>query len=576
METSRRPSAATIAAVALGLAVFALDILWLDRFRFGYLTEWDESGYLAIGLADVHALRGGGPFDLIDVVLAQNVQAPLVPLSSVAFDLLLGDGVDAGLVTEAAFHGVLVLATYGLARRLVSPWWAVLAALAAGSIPLAIDYARIFHFAVPAAAFMTASLWALLRADGLTRRRWAVATGVLLGLTVLARTMTVAYMPGIVVAAALPVLAAVDRRRERLLNLAVLGVTAVAVAALWYLPNIRSVGHYLLHYGYGVESTSYGAERSIASAGYWTRELRFLVGDLYLPLAIVTLICVVAGVAAGAARPPGRERLGTWLSGPVAPLLVVVLGGYLALTSSRNEGTAFALPWIPALLVLAIAAAASVRPRAIRVGMVVALMAVAALNMVSKSGRVGALAGPDAVDVPGIGAVATVDATGIIQREVQGAGYKVADPAQPLPDLHRRWLPFAERVASDAGDYAAAREHRPLLAVGLDDLLLSNTRFALGGELALGEQFQTQYLRPFPHGDTPTAYRAQLRASGADLLITGQRRRGQGLGATVTRSRVERAAADLDFEPVRHYVTPDGRRVTLWYRDAEPPASLFD
>src|SRR4051794_16589458 len=230
----RPPEKATIFVVALTAALVVLHLVWLNKFRFGYVTEWDESGYIAIALDNVHSLRDGGLTDLAGTVLGQGLQAPLTPLAAVPFNLLFGDGVDSSLATELPFYAILVLATYGLGRRLMPPWWAALAAACVAGIPLATDYTRLFHFAVPAAAMFTAALWALLRSDRLERRGWAVASGLLLGLTLLSRTMTIAYLPGFVAAAGLPVLLYAERRRERFVNLALLLAAGGAIAAVWY------------------------------------------------------------------------------------------------------------------------------------------------------------------------------------------------------------------------------------------------------------------------------------------------------------------------------------------------------
>ena len=41
-------------AVAVGAVLLAvLHVLWLVRFRFGYITDWDEAGYISIALADL-------------------------------------------------------------------------------------------------------------------------------------------------------------------------------------------------------------------------------------------------------------------------------------------------------------------------------------------------------------------------------------------------------------------------------------------------------------------------------------------------------------------------------------------
>ena len=544
------------------------------------MTEWDESGYLAIALDNVHALRAGGPVDLVDVVLGQGVQAPLVPLSAVPLNLMFGAGVDSSLLVQPLFHALLVLATYGLARRLVEPWWAVLAAGVVGSLPLLIDFARLFHFAVPAAALFTAALWALLRAEGMTRRGWAITAGGLIGLALLARTMTLAYVPGLVLAAALPLLAESRLRRERVINLIAFGATAVLVAATWYLPNARTVGHYLLDFGYGAESASYGAERSPLSVGYWTAELRGVVTDLYLPLAAVLVVCLLAAAVSALAR--DRDWSGGWAERlrwlaltPAAALGVVLAGGYLALTSSSNDGTAFSLPLLPAVVVLVVAATASIRARGARLALAAALAAVAVFNVAMKSGSLTQIAGPSSADVPGIGAVAVADARGLIQAEVEAAGYPVGEPTEPLPELQREWLPFAERAVRSMTELAERRGHRAFLASGFDDLLLSNTRFALASELALEQRLPTVFLKPFPDGDTAASYRAQLRRAGPDLLITGEP--GPAAAAiALTRAEVETAARAVGFEVARRFTLPDGRALTLWYRDVEPPAKLYD
>jgi 4-amino-4-deoxy-L-arabinose transferase-like glycosyltransferase len=100
-------------------------------------------------------------------------------------------------LTGPIYSIFLVLATYGVARHLMPARWAALAALCVGTAPVVSDFSRLFHFAVPAAALLTAALWALLSSDGLRRTRWVVAAGVLLALMLTARTMTVSYVPGV-------------------------------------------------------------------------------------------------------------------------------------------------------------------------------------------------------------------------------------------------------------------------------------------------------------------------------------------------------------------------------------------
>jgi 4-amino-4-deoxy-L-arabinose transferase-like glycosyltransferase len=562
--------AAPIVVLASATVVLvALQVYWLHRFRFGFVTEWDESGYISIALHNTAALRGGGPLSLISTVIEQGIQAPLVPLSAVPFNVVFGDGVDSSLLVEPAFFALLVLATYGVARQLVDPWWAVLAALSVATAPMVSDFTRIFHFSVPAAAMFTSALWALLKSEGLSRRGWAIGCGTLLGLMVLSRSMTIAFLPGFAIAAVLPlVLSPVDRRR-RLLNFALLCGCGGALAALWYAPNLYSVGSYLLNFGYGAESSAYGAAHSPLSIGYWTREIGGLVDEIYLPLGAILAACLVAAAISFLLR---AERKGpswgdakAWLAGSTALTLVVVIEGYVALTSSRNQGTAFALPWLPALVVVVVAAAASIRQRPLRLMLAGALAAVSLFNLTMKSGLVPEVASPVMADLPALGQTTVVDGRGLVQIEVADAGYPTGGPTDQMPDLQRQWLPFAGRLARWSFQYAERHGQQPALASGFDDPLFSNTRIALGSELALSRPLTTLFLKPFPHGDSAASYRSQLQESHSNLLITGERGAGTP-GIRLTRSRVEAGARSLGFKPVRHFTLPDGRALTMWWR----------
>jgi 4-amino-4-deoxy-L-arabinose transferase-like glycosyltransferase len=185
--TTRTTGGAVLIVAAWVAVVVLIDAWWLHRFRPSAPPEYDESGYMAIALRDFHALGSGGIGGLVSAYIHQVPEAPLVPLVTVIPYAILGAGVGTSIVTEMVAVAGLALATYALARRVVKSAWAALAAVVAISLPVVSDYSRIFHFAVPAAALLTAAAWALARSDGMRSRRWAVAAGVLTGCTALAR-----------------------------------------------------------------------------------------------------------------------------------------------------------------------------------------------------------------------------------------------------------------------------------------------------------------------------------------------------------------------------------------------------
>lgn len=550
------------------IALIVLHVVWLVRFRRGYVTEWDESGYLQFALSNFDALHDDGLWSFAKTVGGRGTFGPLLPfVTSLAYPVV-GRGVFGSLLVVPLFFVGLVAAAFGLARQFVSDWWAVLAAFAVAAIPAVTDYSRLFHFALPATACMTAALWALVRAGGFRRAGWAAAFGAFVGLTLLSRTMTVAYVPGFVLAAGAFFLLEAPTFRVKIRNLALAAGAAILVAGPWYLANWRSVYDLLLGTGYGEAATAYGRSYSVASWGYWSKELRIDLGLVWLPLGCVLLVAFVGAFCVAVMRrshtgAPLLTRPRSVRAVALLALVLVVLEGYVALTSSRNEGTAFALPWLPTLVVLGIVATAGIPARLLRVTLASLLVAVSLGAVVSKSGFVGPLAKVRQAAVPGLGDVPVTDGRGIIQLEVAGDGYDIGKVTDPLPALHRQWLGVAREVIGWSMRRADARQEPLNITLGLDDRIFGNSRLILAAQLWYHRYQPVDYLTS-SDGDTVASYRRQLlEPRRENALVSGE----LAPPATVTRAKVEAAARSLGFARVKSFKLPDGRRIWLWWRE---------
>jgi hypothetical protein len=562
--------ARTAAVLVAGIVCLTvvLHVVWLVRFRRGYVTEWDESGYLQFALSNFDDLHDHGFSAFARTVGSRGTFGPLLPfVTSLAYPIV-GRGIFGSLLILPLFFAGLVGASFGLARRLVSDSWAVVAALAVAAIPAVTDYTRLFHFALPATACMTAALWALVRSDGFRRTGWAAAFGVFVALTLLSRTMTVAYIPGFVLAAGTVFLVRAPELRVRLRNLAIAVATTWLVAGPWYVRNAHTVHDALVGSGYGEGATPFGHHYSIVSWGYWTKELRLDLSYMWLPLAAAVLLCFGLALAYLVGRHPRLIRVRGPQSARAAAALalaLVVLEGYLALTSSRNEGTGFPLPWLPAVVILAVTAAASVPARTVRVALAGILVVVSLGAVLSKSGWVEPLAQVRTVAVPGFGRVSVTDGRGIIQIEVAGDGYEIGRVTQPLPSMHRRWLPLARDVVSWSLHHAEERGVPLELTLGLDDRIFANSRLTLAAQLWYHRYVAVHYLRSYTDGDSVASYRRQLLLpQPKNALVAGD---PPPSGGTITRSKVEAAARSLGFRPVKSFTMPDGRTIWIWWRE---------
>ncbi len=209
-------------------------------------------------------------------------------------------------------------------------------------------------------------------------------------------------------------------------------------------------------------------------------------------------------------------------------------------------------------------AAASVPARTIRVALAGILVVVSLGAVLSKSGWVEPLAHVRAASVPGFGRVTVTDGRGIIQTEVAGDGYDIGPVTQPLPVMHRGWLPLARNVVDWSLRRAEQRGERLELTLGLDDRIFANSRLTLAAQLWLHRYLAVHYLRSYPDGDTVAAYRRQLLLpQPKNALITGD----PPPVTSITRERVEAAARSLGFIRLRSFTMPDGRTIWIWWRE---------
>jgi hypothetical protein len=166
--------------------------------------------------------------------------------------------------------------------------------------------------------------------------------------------------------------------------------------------------------------------------------------------------------------------------------------------------------------------------------------------------------------VPGLGRVDVTDGRGIIQREVQGDGYPVGPVTQPLPAMHRRWLPLAHEVMGWSLRRAAQRGEPLEPMLGLDDRIFGNSRLILAAQLWYHRYQAVDYLHAATAGDTVASYRQQLTSPvRVNELITGE---PPPNGSTVSRQKAEAAGRSLGFVRVKSFALPDGRKLWIWWR----------
>jgi hypothetical protein len=485
-----------------------------------------------------------------------------------------GVGPTGMIASEQLFVVIAVVGAFLIARLLGAQLIpALIAAACVSALPAVIDGGRGFGFAVPAAAFMTAALACQLGAAEFRRLWRALVWGVVVGLAALTRTVMLALLPALVLAAIVR-LVLIRAGVRQWANLAAGGLVALLVACSWYSATWRPVWDYLTGYGYGTQAASYGQGRSVFTVGWWTYRLDHAANrDVFFPLALAGAVCLAVIASRMIRRDISwvREPRGLvvrHLSSGWGTMTIVLATDYIVLSSTQNAGLHFELPLIPPLVALLVSAASL----SSRTGCRIALSVATAAAAFSFAAANGLLPGGPKAALIGIGHFHMTE----------------YDDRGPLVKYSTSFLPPSSSSSRSA-----------LRAWERSDHLFADTVLAEGARRGIPTPvvfFAVQY--PFVNTNT-LALRAQQRGVSLPIgLLVSSKLAGESLAAQLADGRrgtpsllivgpplpnanaaafsplnakempAARAAARTDgFEKSSTITLPDGRIMELWWRE---------
>ncbi len=546
---------------ALLLAYLAIQLRWIFTYRQG-LLDIDESGYLSVALLHFNALKNGGILAWLSSVGQPSALSPIAPAAASWMFAIFGPEPIHGFLVPVLFGIALVVLSYLLGREVGGDSVGFASAILVATTPLIVIYTRSFQFSIPAATFTTLALLALLKSERASNWRWLVVFGVAVGLMPLARSMAIAFIPAIGVAALVYVGFEADKV-WRIRNLAGAGVIAVLTSLTWLAKSGTHVAGYLLSFGYGNRAVEFGPKLSPLDS------LLDVIYRLAMQIYLPHFVCLAIGLVAGTAYVATHLRRSTaigFLRSPVTPLAVFGFLCVIILASTQNKGTAFIAPALPAIYVVAMYGLFCwLRNGAARSIASVAIAAVAIAAFMPLADRDWSVAEARYVDI--LGSRFIVSRGNGTQEEYEAStGINTLHPLSALP-------PATVAAWKDVNSKTVDRLASAPTAVGFRSSAYNVNTMLLVELLKTSKYMRLTQIEPVVVGPERASYKDWLatgEAAKACYLLTSPGTQTD-FAPYVDTPTLEAAAADVGFTMVDSWEMPNGRAVRLWQRTC--PAS---
>lgn len=375
--------------------------------------------------------------------------------------------------------------------------------------------------------------------------------------------------------------------RRQVLHFAAGLLLSVLIAGLWFSATWHLVLRYLTSYGYGSEANRYGASRSVLSPGWWTFRLHLAVNmEVFVPMALAVLACLVCGVVTWWShrerpREAGdlRSRALRFLGRPQVVLVVFVVWGYLVLSTTTNAGYLFELPLIPAVLVLASWVASKtmrkLRPYLATVCLLATVVSFAGMSDavpgVSSGAKSVSLGSFSVTAFDGRGSLLTYASTNGGACRIGAACVRSGTMPGETVTLMKSLAP-SQLMATLLQTTAARYDCDPVVFFAVEDPLFNTNTVDLDYQLAYSTSLPTGVLAPREvAGETPTRQLDDPALGDPNLVITGRPKpTSPGFSPTASYRSGLKAVRSDGFAPVSSLRLPDGRVMTVWWKNRGP------
>ena len=338
-----------IQLLLVSIFIFSLNTYWIYSYRRSGILDIDEAGYLTMAWNNWNSFASEGVLGFLQSVVNQPLHAPLQPAFTALLFTPLGPKIIFGLITPSIFYVGVFILVYKILRKSYRNFESIYLSFFISQLNLLVAYSRNYNFAISTTFFVLLSTYLIIFVKNLSKFQ-NILLGLSLGGIILARTMSVIYLPFLILIYLVIQILEKRKKIEIFKSLLITLCSLLIISFPWFSQNFKSVFNYLTSYGYGNNANEYGNENFLLSL----ENLKFHIFNLSIyqySISTVTVLVIIPVLTTLVKVLKDRQ---VYLPSikvskkaiEITSLILLIIGVTLVLMSSKNKGSGFDLPII--------------------------------------------------------------------------------------------------------------------------------------------------------------------------------------------------------------------------------------
>ncbi len=333
----------------ISIVIFLINAYWIFKNKRNGILDIDEAGYLTMAWNNWNSFGSKGLIGYFESVSSQTLHAPLQGAVTSLLFIPFGPKIFIAIIVPIIFYVGIFIIIYKILSTTYSTTNSAYLSFFVTQLNFMVAYSRNYNFAIISSFFVILATYIVLHVRDRSNL-YPLILGSCFGGILLSRTVSIIFLPFLFIVFVMKQKVEKKNCIELLKGSLLIMGAFIFITFPWLANNFHIVFDYLTNFGYGERSREYGSDSSIFSIENLIDQMFRVTLKQYSILTLFALIVIPLSSFAIERVKKYRKQVHKFRESNnrtiILGYLIITLGPFFILMSSRNKGSGFDLPII--------------------------------------------------------------------------------------------------------------------------------------------------------------------------------------------------------------------------------------